>query len=187
VELDRLHAAAEEANPRARRHKELTDLDRQQRATQHAELLAAANAAGRRLLDAGFAKPAKGKGATDADAVFVAGPVVARAALAWFASDTGRAVLARLHKLGISPKGGSAAGGQPLAGQTFVLTGTLETMSRNEAAEKIRALGGNVSGSVSRKTHCVVAGPGAGSKLEEARTLGITVLDEAQFVALLGG
>ena len=186
VELDRLHAAAEEANPRARRHKDLSDLDRQQRATQHAELLAAANAAGRRLLDAGFAKPAKGKGATDADAVFVAGPVAARAALAWFASDTGRAVLARLHTLGLSPKGGSAAGGQQLAGQTFVLTGTLETMSRNEAAEKIRALGGNVSASVSRKTHCVVAGPGAGSKLDEARAFGITVLDEPQFVALLG-
>lgn len=188
VELDRLHTAAEEANPRARRHKELTDLDRQQRATEHAELLAAANTAGRRLLDAGFAKPAKGKGATDADAVFVAGPVVARAALDWFASDTGRAVLARLHALGISPKGGgSAAGGQPLAGQTFVLTGTLETMSRNEAAEKIRALGGNVSGSVSRKTHAVIAGPGAGSKLDEARALGVAVLDETQFLALLGG
>ena len=60
-------------------------------------------------------------------------------------------------------------------------------MSRNEAAEKIRALGGNVSGSVSRKTHCVIAGPGAGSKLDEARTLGVTVLDEPQFLALLAG
>jgi len=185
VELDRLHAAAEEANPRARRHKDLTDLDRQQRATQHAELLAAANAAGRRLLDASFAKPAKGKGATDADAVFIAGPVVARAVLAWFTSDPGRAVLARLHALGIAPQGGSPKGSQPLAGQTYVLTGTLEKMSRNEAAEKIRALGGNVASSVSRKTHALIAGPGAGSKLEEARTLGISVLDEAQFLALL--
>ena len=187
AELDRLHAAADEANPRSRRHKDASELDRKQRATRHAELLAEANAAGRRLLDAGFAKPAKGKGATDADAVFVVGPVAAHAALEWFASDTGRAVLARLHALGIAPKGGSAQGGQPLAGQTFVLTGTLETMSRNEAAEKIRAFGGNVSGSVSRKTHCVVAGPGAGSKLDEARALGVTVLDEAQFLALLGG
>ena len=185
--LDRLHTAADAANPRARHNKDATELDKQQLATRHAESLAEANAAGRRLLDAGFAEPAKKKGAADADAVSVVGPVIARAALDWFASDTGRAVLARLHALGISPKGGTAKGGQPFAGKTFVLTGTLERMSRNEAAEKIRALGGNVSGSVSRKTHCVVAGPGAGSKLDEARALGVTVLDEPQFLALLGG
>ena len=113
--------------------------------------------------------------------------MIARAALGWFSSDTGRAVLARLRALGILPKGGEAKGGQPFAGQTFVLTGTLEKMSRNEAAEKIRALGGNVSGSVSRKTHCVIAGPGAGSKLDEARALGVMVLDEPQFLALLSG
>ena len=187
LELDRLHGAADAANPRARHNKDATELDKQQLATRHAESLAEANAAGRRLLDAGFAEPAKKKGAADADAVSVVGPVIARAALDWFASDTGRAVLSRLAALGISPKGGTAKGGQAFAGKTFVLTGTLEKMSRNEAAEKIRALGGNVSGSVSGKTHYVVAGPGAGSKLEEARTLGVTVLDEPQFLALLGG
>ena len=185
LELDRLHTAADAANPRARQNKAATDLEKQQLATRHAETLAEANAAGRRLLDAGFAEPAKKKGAADADAVAVVGPVIACAALDWFASDTGRAVLARLHALGISPKGGSSKGGQPYAGKTFVLTGTLEAMSRNEAAEKIRALGGNVSGSVSRKTHYVVAGPGAGSKLDEARALGVTVLDEPQFLAAL--
>ena len=66
------------------------------------------------------------------------------------------------------------------------LTGTLEKMSRNEAAEKIRALGGNVSGSVSRKTHCVIAGPGAGSKLDDAARLGITVIDEREFLKRIG-
>ena len=75
----------------------------------------------------------------------------------------------------------------PFAGKTFVLTGSLETMTRPEAAEKIRARGGNVSGSVSRRTNCVVAGPGAGTKLEEARALGVPVLDEAAFAALLAG
>jgi DNA ligase (NAD+) len=156
-------------------------------AERHAELLAEANAAGRRLIDAGFAVPAKKKDAKDADAVAVVGPVIARAALAWFGSETGKAVLHRLAKLGISPKGGQAAlQDQPLAGKTFVLTGTLEKMSRGQAAEKIRALGGNVSGSVSKKTHYVVAGPGAGSKLEEATELGVKVLDEAAFLKIIG-
>jgi DNA ligase (NAD+) len=146
------------------------------------------NATGRRLLDAGFAAPAKKKGASDADVVTVVGPVVARAALDWLASETGRETLQRLHALKISPTGSQpSASGQALAGQTFVLTGTLEKMSRNEASEKIRALGGNVSSSVSRKTSYVVAGPGAGSKLEDAQALGVTVLSEDQFLELLAG
>jgi DNA ligase (NAD+) len=156
-------------------------------AERHAALLAEAKATGRRLIDAGFAAPAKKKDAKDADAVAVVGPVVARAALAWFGSETGKSVLHRLAELRISPKGGQAAlKDQPLAAKTFVLTGTLEKMTRGQAAEKIRALGGNVSGSVSKKTHYVVAGPGAGSKLEEATQLGVTVLDEAGFLELIG-
>jgi DNA ligase (NAD+) len=156
-------------------------------AERYAALLAEANVVGRRLIDAGFAAPAKKKDAKDADAVAVVGPVVARAALAWFASDAGKTVLQRLAQLGISPKGGQAAlKDQPLAAKTFVLTGTLEKMTRGQAAEKIRALGGNVTGSVSKKTHYVVAGPGAGSKLEEATQLGVTVLDEERFLQLIG-
>ena len=158
------------------------------RAARHGEILAEANAVGRRLIDAGFAVPAKKKDARDADAVAVVGPGGgAQRALAWFASETGKSVLERLAKLGISPKGGQAAlQNQPLAAKTFVLTGTLEKMSRGQAAEKIRALGGNVSGSVSKRTHYVVAGPGAGSKLEEATALGVTVLDEAAFLGMIG-
>jgi DNA ligase (NAD+) len=71
---------------------------------------------------------------------------------------------------------------QPLAGQTWVLTGTLETMTRDEAKDRLLALGAKVSGSVSGKTQCVVAGPGAGSKLNKATELGIEVLDEDAFM-----
>ncbi|MBD1587373.1 NAD-dependent DNA ligase LigA [Pseudomonas typographi] len=77
------------------------------------------------------------------------------------------------------------AEGLPLAGQTWVLTGTLESMTREEAKAKLEALGAKVAGSVSAKTHTVVAGPGAGSKLVKAQQLGVRVLDEGQWVAQL--
>mgnify|MGYP001025476672 CR=1 FL=1 len=73
----------------------------------------------------------------------------------------------------------------PLAGQTWVVTGKLEAMGRDEAKEKLIALGAKVAGSVSKKTQCVVAGPGAGSKLTKANDLGIDVIDEQQFLAQL--
>ena len=76
--------------------------------------------------------------------------------------------------------------GLPLAGQTWVLTGSLELMSRDIAKDKLESLGAKVAGSVSAKTHCVVAGPGAGSKLAKANELGVKVLDEEAFVAFLG-
>jgi DNA ligase (NAD+) len=75
--------------------------------------------------------------------------------------------------------------GLPLAGQTWVLTGSLERMSRDIAKDKLESLGAKVAGSVSAKTHCVVAGPGAGSKLAKANELGLMVLDEDQFVSFL--
>ncbi|MBF6622139.1 MAG: NAD-dependent DNA ligase LigA, partial [Pseudomonas stutzeri] len=77
------------------------------------------------------------------------------------------------------------AAGLPLVGQTWVLTGTLETMSRDEGKARLEALGAKVAGSVSAKTTCVVAGPGAGSKLAKANELGLTVLDEEAFLEQL--
>jgi DNA ligase (NAD+) len=74
---------------------------------------------------------------------------------------------------------------RPLLGKTLVLTGTLPTWSRDEAKDAIEAAGGKVSGSVSKKTHYVVAGEEAGSKLEKARELGVEVIDEAALRALL--
>ncbi len=78
-----------------------------------------------------------------------------------------------------------AAPDLPLAGQTFVLTGTLTTLTRDEAKQRLEALGAKVSGSVSKKTSCVVAGEAAGSKLDKANELGVAVWDERQLQSLL--
>ncbi|KIU49941.1 NAD-dependent DNA ligase LigA [Pseudomonas putida] len=97
-----------------------------------------------------------------------------------------RSVEAQLREFGMhweSEK--KVAQGLPLAGQTWVLTGSLERMSRDVAKGKLESLGAKVAGSVSAKTHCVVAGPGAGSKLAKATELGLRVLDEDAFVAFL--
>lgn len=186
VELHRLREAAEAASPRAKANKDRNDLEKQQLATRQAELLAQANATGAKLIAAGFASAAKKKGAADMDAVVVVGPVAAQACLDWFEGDVGQRVLARLTELGIAPRGEQGATADaPFAGKTFVITGTLATMGRDEAAAKIRALGGNVSGSVSSKTHYLVCGTDAGSKLTKAKELGVTVLEEVAFLALL--
>ncbi|MHA3770950.1 NAD-dependent DNA ligase LigA [Verrucomicrobiota bacterium sgz303538] len=115
------------------------------------------------------------------------GPVVARAVLDYFASERGQAVLKRLRELGIDPRGkkAPAASHHPFAGKTFVLTGTLPTLKRGDAAEKIRAVGGNVSSSVSKKTDFLLAGEEAGSKLDDARKLGIRELSEEEFLRML--
>lgn len=115
------------------------------------------------------------------------GPVVAHFVREFFDSKDSQHIVAQLLEAGVHwpdpvPVSPDA---QPLAGQTWVLTGTLETMSRTEAKEKLLSLGAKVAGSVSAKTHCVVAGPGAGSKLAKAESLGVEVMDEAGFEALL--
>jgi len=109
------------------------------------------------------------------------GPAVASAIATWFRSDDARLLLRRLAGAGVVAEGVPAGEG-PWSGQTWVLTGSLEAMTRPEAEERIRRLGGNPGSSVSRKTAVVVAGPGAGSKLETAQRLGVRVIDEAAFI-----
>ncbi len=115
------------------------------------------------------------------------GEKTAEAVRTWFGDETNRALVAGLQAAGVVPTPpAEAAAGAVLAGKTVVLTGTLPTLTREQATEKIEAAGGKVSGSVSRKTHYVLAGEEAGSKLEKARTLGVPVLDEAEFLELIG-
>jgi DNA ligase (NAD+) len=106
---------------------------------------------------------------------------------AFFASADHRKVIARLQEEGIRwpDVARPSVAGRPFAGMTFVITGTLDTMSREEAQEALIALGAKVSGSVSRKTRYVVAGADPGSKLKKADELAVEVLDEAKFVELL--
>lgn len=120
------------------------------------------------------------------------GPIVAQSIHTFFAQPHNREVVEQLRAAGVTwpeHEGSAAANAAPLplAGKTFVLTGTLPTLSREEAKEMIEAAGGKVAGSVSKKTTCVVAGAEAGSKLDKARELGIEILDEDGLRALLAG
>ncbi len=116
------------------------------------------------------------------------GPVLAASVCEWLSEEPNRRLLARLAEAGVKTSGpvsaNSVATG-PLSGRTFVLTGTLEAMSREEATAKIEALGGRVTGSVSKKTSYVVVGAEPGSKADKARLLGVPVLEEAAFLALI--
>jgi DNA ligase (NAD+) len=127
-------------------------------------------------------------------AVFGIGPEIAQSLRQWFATPANRLLLEQLGAQGFSlaaapEQDGGGDGGPPaatpLAGLTFVLTGTLPSLSRSAAQALIEAAGGKVSGSVSRKTSYVVAGAEAGSKLAKAETLGVAVLDEPGLQALL--
>ena len=125
--------------------------------------------------------------ADDIQQVQDVGPVVAAHVAAFFASHDHRKVIARLQEEGVRwpDVARPSVAGQPFAGMTFVITGTLDSMSREEAQEALIALGAKVSGSVSRKTRYLVAGADPGSKLRKADEFGVEVLDEAKFVELL--
>ncbi|MGF1607231.1 MAG: NAD-dependent DNA ligase LigA [Rhodothalassiaceae bacterium] len=114
------------------------------------------------------------------------GPVVAEAITDFFAEAHNRAVVdALLEHVTVEPLAVQQAEGSPIAGKTIVFTGSLETLSRAEAKAQAEALGAKVAGSVSKKTDLVVAGPGAGSKLKKAEDLGVRVLTEADWAALV--
>jgi DNA ligase (NAD+) len=128
--------------------------------------------------------------AAEIEAVPGVGPIIAESVAAFFSNPRNRAEVKDLRELGLAWQKTAPApprGSGPLAGKIFVLTGTLEGMTRGEAKQRIEALGGKVTGTVSKKTSYVVAGAEPGSKLALARELGVTVLDQAAFEALLAG
>jgi DNA ligase (NAD+) len=177
-----------EISPRSRKNPPKDDADKVKREERDAELKAEIAEIELRLEAGGL----KAK-------LVEVGPVAAASVLDYFASPAGKKVLACIRELGITPErrapsrlvgemGNQLAEtvlGAPFAGKTFVLTGTLPTMTREEATAKIEALGGKVSGSVSKKTDFVLAGAEAGLKLEKAQQLGIKILDEAEFLKML--
>lgn len=113
------------------------------------------------------------------------GEITARNIVEWLANPQSRHLIESLREAGVNMTSTAAPAGDRLAGQTFVLTGTLERFTRDEAGEMIEQLGGKVSGSVSKKTSYVVAGEAAGSKLKKANELGIPVLTEEEFLTLI--
>ncbi len=114
------------------------------------------------------------------------GEIMAKAVHEWFHDKENLKLLARLKKVLVISAPRQARGEKlPLFGKTYVLTGSLKSMSRDEAKEKLRALGADVSSSVSKKTTAVIAGEEAGSKLDKARELGVTILGENDFLKLL--
>ncbi len=138
------------------------------------------------LLAADFGNIESLRGATEEDLQRVEGigPNMAGEVHRYFQGH-GAELVQKLLDAGVAPQAVEAAGDGPFTGKTFVFTGTLETMSRPDAEALVRKLGGKAAGGVSAKTDYVVAGPGAGSKLEKAQKLKVTILDEEQFKALL--
>jgi DNA ligase (NAD+) len=188
--LDLAHKRQEPKTTRAPRAKRRVDPGSETTAAS-SETKDAIHALEQRLLEKGFAKTNTRKDGTPS-VVTTIGPVVARAVLDYFKSPHGVALLERLDALGISPRPESAAAPaeqaarQPFIGKTFVLTGTLATLSRSDATQLIRNAGGAVTDSISRNTDFLLAGTGGGAKRETALRLGVPILDEESFFILIG-
>lgn len=175
IELDEARKEAAAVNPRSTSRKAAGEPDRAARTARHAEL---------KQRIAGLESQARAPGLESI------GPVAARGVLEFFESALGRAWRKRLRSLGVDPQGqaGAAKSSAPalLSGRSFVITGTLSGFSRDEAAEEIRKRGGTVASAVSGKTSYLVCGSDPGeSKVTAARSLGIPILSESDWRALL--
>ncbi len=186
VRLFERQDALRDLNPNAVRNRNLPPLEKQELQRQLTEAEAEVARLGGSLTEVGLVRTSEAKGATSYVTTDI-GPKAAQSILDFFAGPVGQALLARLAELGINPQGEEPPDANaPLAGLTFVLTGTLESMGRDEAKERILALGGRVAGSVSGNTTYLVAGANTGAtKTRKAQDLGVQVIDEPRFLALL--
>ena len=191
LSLERLRSSRETLKPRAAVNRDKSEGEKTRLLALLDEADAELATLEQRLLRLGFAQESTRKdGSTSV--VALVGPVVAKSVLDYFASQAGAEILQRLKELGIRPanhasKADTAStASHSLAGKTFVLTGALSGFSRQEATDRIRALGGAVTSSVTKGTDFVVAGSEAGSKLETALRLQIPVLTEQSFLDMLG-
>jgi DNA ligase (NAD+) len=117
------------------------------------------------------------------------GPEISESLVAYWSEPRNRDVIAQLQELGVQVAPGTATGKRrksPLAGKTFVFTGGLDHFTRDDAQRAVEAAGARVSSSVSKKTSYLVVGRDPGSKLDQARTLGVTILTEQEFASLIG-
>jgi DNA ligase (NAD+) len=125
-------------------------------------------------------------GLDDLESVPTIGPKTAQSVYEYFQDDANRGLLEKLRRAGVKLEGAAAAREGPLLGSTFVVTGSLSRWSRNEIESLIKRHGGAVGSSVTKKTTNLVAGESPGSKLIKAQEYGVTVLDEEDFMSLLG-
>ena len=168
--------------------------EKDRRTKRHAELNAEIEAIASRLKGAGVKLEVKGQPKKNGRPALldIASDLESEACQSiqkFFVSDYGKRTVARMKKLGIKPSSkieSVTPSPSAIAGKTFVLTGTLPSLSRDEASEMIREAGGNVTGSVSTKTDFLLAGEEAGSKLDKARELGTKILTEKEFLEMLG-
>lgn len=186
-ELEELEVALRESNPRARAHQGKSNSEKENLARQHTEFNTRRERLAGPLIAAGFARLGSGG---DDNYVYEVGPVACRSMLDFFDSPSGRKWISRMEELKINPVGGkgdeSDTGKLPLKGCVYVLTGTLKGFSRDQAGEKIRALGGQVTSSVSRKTTGVIVGEEPGeNKVQSAREHGIPLIPEVEFLTLI--
>jgi DNA ligase (NAD+) len=173
---------------------ERAQVEEELRIKRHAELNAEIQAITSHLKEAGVKLEVKGKPKKNGKPALlgISSELEAEACRSiqkFFASDYGKQTVKRMAKLGIRPTSQlkrTSSSSSLIAGRTFVLTGTLPTLKRDEASVLIREAGGNVTGSVSKNTDFLLAGEEAGSKLDKAKELGVKILSEKEFLDLLG-